>query len=146
MDGCLFLGLSENILFYNRQWSRFLLGAEEQQQMTVNSTVLTVSLVFFVIANYFYQAGLIFYDSTLATISTPGNKGRIGGIGIGVGYVGALVGILSALYITETLGFAYPAVFQLTAALFLIFALPCFIFVKETPGDNFWPSLMILLS
>ena len=85
------------------------------------STILTVSLVFFVIANYFYQAGLIFYDSTLATISTPGNKGRIGGIGIGVGYVGALVGILSALYITDTLGFPYPAVFQLTAALFLIF-------------------------
>ena len=108
--------------------------------------MLGISLVFFVIANYFYQAGLIFYDSTLATISTPGNKGRIGGIGIGVGYVGALVGILSALYITETLGFPYPAVFQLTAALFLIFALPCFIFVKETPGDNFWPSLMILMA
>ena len=110
------------------------------------STILTVSLIFFVIANYFYQAGLIFYDSTLATISTPGNKGRIGGIGIGVGYVGALVGILSALYITDTLGFPYPAVFQLTAALFLIFAIPCFIFVKETPGDNFWPSLMILMA
>ena len=57
------------------------------------STVLTVSLIFFIIANYFYQAGLIFYDSTLATISTPGNKGRIGGIGIGVGYVLSLIHI-----------------------------------------------------
>ena len=63
-----------------------------------------------------------------------------------MGYVGALVGILSALYITDTLGFSYPAVFQLTAALFLIFAIPCFIFVRETPGDNFWPSLMVLMS
>ena len=110
------------------------------------STILTVSLIFFIIANYFYQAGLIFYDSTLATISTPGNKGRIGGIGIGVGYVGSLIGILSALYITTVLGFPYPAVFQMTAMLFLIFALPCFLFVKETPGDNFWPSLMILMA
>jgi len=110
------------------------------------STILTVSLIFFIIANYFYQAGLIFYDSTLATISTPGNKGRIGGIGIGVGYVGSLIGILSALYITTVLGFPYPAVFQMTAMLFLIFALPCFIFVKETPNDNFWPSLMILMA
>ena len=95
------------------------------------SIILTASLVFFVVANYFYQAGLIFYDSTLATISTPGNKGRIGGIGIGVGYVGALIGILSALYITSVLGFPYTAVFQATAMLFLIFAIPCFIFVKE---------------
>ncbi len=110
------------------------------------STILTVSLIFFVIANYFYQAGLIFYDSTLATISTPGNKGRIGGIGIGVGYVGSLIGILSALYITSVLGFPYQAVFQITAMLFLIFAIPCFIFVKETPEDNFWPSLMILMA
>jgi len=110
------------------------------------STILTVSLIFFVIANYFYQAGLIFYDSTLATISTPGNKGRIGGIGIGVGYVGSLIGILSALYITTVLGFPYQAVFQITAVLFLIFAIPCFIFVKETPEDNFWPSLMILMA
>jgi UMF1 family MFS transporter len=84
------------------------------------STILTVSLIFFVIANYFYQAGLIFYDSTLATISTPGNKGRIGGIGIGVGYVGSLIGILSALYITTVLGFPYQAVFQITSQLFEI--------------------------
>ena len=110
------------------------------------STILTTSLVFFVIANYFYQAGLIFYDSTLATISTPGNRGRIGGIGIGIGYVGSLIGILSALFLTTVLGFPYQAVFQATAMLFLIFAIPCFIFVKETPQDNFWPSLMVLMA
>ena len=48
-------------------------------------TTLLVSLGLFILANYFYQAGLIFYDSTLATISTPGNRGRVGGIGIGIG-------------------------------------------------------------
>ena len=109
-------------------------------------TILTVSLVIFVIANYFYQAGLIFYDSTLATISTPGNRGRIGGIGIGVGYFGSLIGILSALFLLTFLGFPYQTVFQATAMLFLIFAIPCFIFVKETPQDNFWPSLMVLMA
>ena len=55
-----------------------LLGYEKEGWS--KSTILTASLVFFVVANYFYQAGLIFYDSTLATISTPGNRGRIGGI------------------------------------------------------------------
>ena len=121
-----------------------LLGYEKEGWS--KSTILTASLVFFVAANYFYQAGLIFYDSTLATISTPGNRGRIGGIGIGIGYVGSFIGILSALFLTTVLGFPYQAVFQATAMLFLIFAIPCFIFVKETPEDNFWPSLMILMA
>jgi len=110
------------------------------------TTVLTVSLVFFVIANYFYQSGLIFYDSTLATISTPGNRGRIGGIGIGIGYIGSLVGVTAGYYLIEILGFPFQTVFQATAMLFLIFALPCFIFVKETPKDNFWPGLMIIMA
>ena len=110
------------------------------------TTVLTVSLVFFVIANYFYQSGLIFYDSTLATISTPGNRGRIGGIGIGIGYIGSLVGVTAGYFLIEILGFPFQTVFQATAMLFLIFAIPCFIFVKETPKDNFWPGLMIIMA
>jgi UMF1 family MFS transporter len=107
---------------------------------------LTVSLVFFVIANYFYQSGLIFYDATLATISTPGNRGRIGGIGIGIGYIGSLVGVTAGYFLIEILGFPFQTVFQATAMLFLIFAIPCFIFVKETPKDNFWPGLMIIMA
>ena len=108
-------------------------------------TTLLYSLGFFIIANYFYQAGLIFYDSTLATISTPGNRGRIGGIGVGIGYIGSLVGVVAGYYLIETLGFPLQAIFQATAMLFLIFAIPCFIFVKETSQDNFWPGLMVII-
>ena len=109
-------------------------------------TILLVSLGFFVVANYFYQAGLIFYDSTLATISTPGNRGRIGGIGIGIGYIGALIGVMAGYFLIEVLGHPFQSVFQVTALLFLIFALPCFIFVKETEDDNFWPGLMVIMA
>ena len=109
-------------------------------------TILLVSLGFFIVANYFYQAGLIFYDSTLATISTPGNRGRIGGIGIGIGYVGSLIGLGAGYLLIEILGFPFQTVFQATAMLFLIFSIPCFIFVKETPNDNFWPGLMIIMA
>lgn len=42
---------------------------------------LLLSLVFFIIANYFYQAGLIFYDSTLPVVSTPENRGESEGSG-----------------------------------------------------------------
>ncbi|MEC8875091.1 MAG: MFS transporter [Candidatus Thermoplasmatota archaeon] len=121
-----------------------LLGYEKSEWD--KRTILLVSLGFFIVANYFYQAGLIFYDSTLATISTPGNRGRIGGIGIGIGYVGSLIGLGAGYFLIEILGFPFQSVFQATAMLFLIFAIPCFIFVKETPKDNFWPGLMVIMA
>ena len=109
-------------------------------------TILYFSLGLFVLANYFYQAGLIFYDSTLATISTPGNRGRIGGIGIGIGYVGSLIGVIVGYALIEILGYPLQTVFQATAILFLIFAIPCFVFVKENEQDNFWSGLMVIFS
>ena len=86
-------------------------------------TTLLVSLGFFILANYFYQAGLIFYDSTLATISTPGNRGRIGGIGIGIGYIGSAVGVAAGYLLIEIFGFPFTSIFQATALLFFIFAI-----------------------
>jgi len=92
---------------------------------------LAVSLALFVAANYFYQAGLVFYDALLAVVSTPQNRGKIGGIGIGVGYLGSFLGVGTGLLVLGWNPAAKPLVFQATAALFLLFALPCFFFVRE---------------
>lgn len=92
---------------------------------------LAVSLALFVIANYFYQAGLVFYDALLAVVSTPANRGKIGGIGIGVGYLGSFIGVGTGLLVLSSDPAAKPLIFQLTAGLFLLFALPCFLFVRE---------------
>jgi UMF1 family MFS transporter len=101
---------------------------------------LWVSLVFFVVANYFYQGGLIFYDALLPVVSTPETRGRIGGIGVGVGYVGSLLGIATGLAVTVTLGEdEKPTIFRLTALLFVLFALPCFLWVKERPRADAVP-------
>jgi MFS transporter, UMF1 family len=92
------------------------------------------TLALFVVANCFYQAGLIFYDALLPTVSTEANRGRIGGIGVGVGYLGSLIGIGMGLAVTTILGEEEkPTIFRLTALLFLIFAIPCFLWVKERP-------------
>src|SRR6478672_4924007 len=84
----------------------------------------------FIIANVAYQAGLQFYDAMLPEVSHEGNRGKISGIGVGVGYLGS--------YIAIGLGmdFAFgsddkPFLFTMIACFFLLFALPCFIFVKE---------------
>ena len=82
----------------------------------------------FVLANIAYQAGLQFYDSLLPEVSTPENRGRIGGIGVGVGYLGS--------YLAVGLGIVFgtadkPMLFTIIGIAFLGFALPCFLFVRE---------------
>jgi len=84
------------------------------------------SMLAFILANAAYQAGLQFYDAMLPDVSTEENRGRISGIGVGIGYLGSFLAI--------ALGFLTPDMptrFVLVATGFLLFALPCFLFVRE---------------
>ncbi|HEX6937998.1 MAG TPA: MFS transporter [Longimicrobiales bacterium] len=100
---------------------------------------LATSLTLFAIANIAYQAGLQFYDALLPEVSTEENRGRISGIGIGVGYLGALLGVLIGRALLAGVDDLpapaqtdrYVLVFRATALLFLAFAMPCFLFVRE---------------
>ena len=86
------------------------------------------TILSFVVANVAYQAGLQFYDALLPEVSTEENRGKIGGIGVGVGYLGSYIAVGLAL----VLGVEDKALlFTLIAAFFLIFAIPCFLFVRE---------------
>lgn len=89
------------------------------------------SILFFVLANIGFQAGLIFYDALLAVVSTPANRGRIGSLGVGIGYLGSLAGLgLGAAILTgHEERDAY--VFLVTGAAFLLLALPSFFLVRE---------------
>lgn len=89
------------------------------------------SLVLFVIGNAAYQAGLQFYDALLPEVSTPENRGWIGGVGVGVGYLGSFVGIGTGLYMLGVLRTSWAALFQVIAAEFLLFALPSFFWIRE---------------
>jgi UMF1 family MFS transporter len=90
---------------------------------------LIYGLLFFGIANVGYQIGGMFYNALLSDISTPQNIGRISGLGIGLGYVGSITGLLMVHPFVEYGGRSWA--FIPTALLFLLFALPCFIFVKD---------------
>jgi UMF1 family MFS transporter len=92
-----------------------------------------LTAVLFVVANAAYQAGVQFYDALLPEVTTDENRGRIGGIGIGVGYLGA--------YIAVGLGLAlrpmhYPLYFGIVAACFAALAVPCVLFVRERGNPN----------
>jgi UMF1 family MFS transporter len=91
-----------------------------------------LGLILFVIANFSYQAALIYYDATLKTVSYPETRGRLSGIGTAIGYCGTIVvGLL--IFLLDV-----PVVdrFRLAAALFLIFAIPIFLIVREPRSDQ----------
>ena len=48
-----------------------------------------------------------------------------------MGYLGSFLGVGTGLLVTSWNPEAKPLIFQITAVLFLIFALPCFFFVRE---------------
>jgi len=92
-----------------------------------------VSAVLFIVANAAYQAGLQFYDAMLPEVTTEENRGRIGGIGVGVGYLGSYIAVgIGLLFATMD----YALYFTIVAVAFLVFAIPCLLFVGERGNPN----------
>ena len=90
---------------------------------------LMLGLLFFVLANYGYHAALVPYDALLPRVSRGSKVGKVAGIGVALGYVGAILGILMVKPFVSEAG--RGASFIPTAFLFLVFSLPCFFMVKE---------------
>jgi UMF1 family MFS transporter len=87
-----------------------------------------LGVVLFVIANFAYQAALIYYDATLKSVSRPETRGRLSGIGVGIGYMGTIFAGLFML----ALGVAVDDRFFVAAVLFAIFAIPIYRVVRES--------------
>ena len=108
--------------------------------------VAPLVLSLYVISNYSYQGGLVFYNALLPAVSTPKTFGRISGYGVAIGYAGSAAGlIVGGLFVDgSAFGITIPgiqaggrvAAFIPTTLLFLVFAIPIFIFVKEPKVDN----------
>ncbi len=94
---------------------------------------LYVSLALFIGANVLYQAGLLFYDTLLPSVSTPQNRGRVGSLGVGLGYLGSLIGLGIGATVLAVRPGEDVLIFRATAAAFLLLAIPCFLFVRERP-------------
>jgi MFS transporter, UMF1 family len=125
------------------------------QAFGTHSSFLYVGLGLFILANFAYNGALIFYNAQITDLGDKSQIGRISGWGVGLGYVGTIIGLLSiepfvtgkapewlmnALLLTQpqpgaTSG-AYLNGFVPTALLFLIFSLPLFFFVKDGPQTN----------
>jgi len=94
----------------------------------INSLIL--GLIFFAISNFGYLiSGAVFYNALLPFVADKEQIGRVSGYGIALSYFGTIAGLLIIRPIA--LGFGYQATFMPTALFFLLFALPCFLFVKD---------------
>ena len=86
-----------------------------------------VGIGLFAVANFAYQAALIYYDATLKTVSYPATRGKLSGIGVAIGYCGTIfIGITIFL-----LDLPIDAVFFVAALLYGLFAIPLFLVVRE---------------
>jgi UMF1 family MFS transporter len=124
-----------------------LIGLVGQRGITSQTRVLA-ALFFFVVANYCYHGGLVFYNALLPQVSTPQNMGRISGYGVALGYLGAIVGLILVMPFNEgsVFGIQIPfipgggrvATFVPTGFFFFFFALPTFLFLRDriTTGDT----------
>ena len=100
------------------------------------------ALLWFIIANFAFEMGMVFYNAFLPDIAPPEKIGRISGYGWSLGYAGGLLAMFIALF-----GFVNPevpwfgfstvngenirATNLLVTVWYLVFSLPIFLWVKE---------------
>lgn len=129
-------------------------GAARPESYHIGGPVLLLIAVAFTVANYGYQAAQPFYNAMMPELVPAEERGALSGLGTAVGYVGTIVGlllvapffngqlpfigplserflsVLHAVMPTTSLG-GRAATFVPTAALFLLFSLPLFLFCRD---------------
>jgi UMF1 family MFS transporter len=101
------------------------------------------ALVAAAVATYGFYAADAQYHPLLADVATPARQGRVSGIGVAVGLVGSLVALATLGTFVDD-GEAQQA-FLPAAGIYLLFALPLFLFLREGPprrgeGDRSGPD------
>jgi len=86
-------------------------------------------MFFFIIANFAFNSGNVFYNALLPDIAPREEIGKVSGWGWAVGYIGGLIALLLMLPLVHN--HWIRLVFPTVAAFFGIFAIPIFILLKE---------------
>lgn len=98
---------------------------------TLEAGMLAAGFAIFVVANVGFESAVVFYNAYLPEIAPPRRQGRVSGLGFGLGYFGSAIGLGVALVFV--MRGEMDAVWLLTAAFFLVFALPAF---ANLPPDH----------
>lgn len=108
----------------------------------VPASLVFVTLVMFMIAQFCYEASMPFYNALLYSVSEGKQARYVSGIGVSFGYVGSILGMLLVLpFVTGSMfglelgiaGWGKVGSFVPTALLFLLFTVPLMLWVHESP-------------
>ncbi|REJ04037.1 MFS transporter [Microbacterium bovistercoris] len=91
------------------------------------------------------EIGNVSYYAMLSEVSTPKNVGRISGLGWGLGYVGGVVALILCIPVLFLIGQDEPLAFKLVAVICavwtLVFSIPMFRNVPESPAYGTSPKV-----
>src|SRR4030043_170829 len=99
------------------------------------------AMILFIVSNIFYETSMMFYNSFLPQLSSKNNTGTVSGFGFSIGYLGGLI-IFLIIYpfvrggIEPSNLFNIKLTFVITSIFFLLFSLPSFIFLKDSPAAS----------
>ena len=99
---------------------------------------LLLALVVAGVATFAFNVADSQYHPLLTTVAPEPRRGRVSGLGVAVGYLGTLTALVLLGALVDD-GQAQRA-FLPAAALFGLFALPCFLLVRERQGDRAAPG------
>lgn len=88
-----------------------------------------VALVVAGVAIFAFNSAEAQYHPLLATVAPPERQSRVSGVGVAVGYVGTIVALLALGQLVAD--GSNQRAFLPTAGLYLLFALPCLLFVRD---------------
>ena len=100
-----------------------------------------LGMFFFIMAEIGYRAAQVFYDALLTDVSTPESIGFVSGKGWAVGMIGGIVALIFVLIPIQLVGNdAIRFAFLITAAFYLMAAIPTFLWVKEKHQAELLPA------
>lgn len=98
----------------------------------VGKGMILEGMILFILANIGFQAGLGFYDAFLKEITHPEFYNKVSSAGYAIGYLGSLFSLAAVFMLEDT----PRSTFLVCSALFLIFSLPIFLYVKEKSPEQ----------
>lgn len=102
-----------------------------------------LSIILFCTAVILVHLANIFYNALLSDITTESNVGYIGGLGVGVGYIGAIFAVVCGLVFYDTEGPVF--LFKLMALLMFILVLPLFLSGRYLIGNTKITEFRVLM-
>jgi UMF1 family MFS transporter len=95
-----------------------------------------LALLLYVVANFAFEGGYVFYNSFLPELTTPDRVGRLSGYGWALGYVGGLLALVCCLpltpseYTAEQAG-AASSIYFVVAGWYFVFSIPSLLWLRD---------------